>query len=155
LVNLVDGLVQLSVGEVIGDLFEKRLESRPRDVSVTLREYESERLPQFLLERVLVDGVGDSVHQGAEFVEFEFSRAVGVEFTDQLTESLQIEVLLHTVHDLADLRGHDVALLSSVESIEELLVFLDLGSVDLGKNLFDVLGHFVCRECSRLERSED
>lgn len=35
---------------------------------------------------------------------------------------LLVEVLLHAVHDLADLGGHDVALLSAVEGIKELLV---------------------------------
>lgn len=36
---------------------------------------------------------------------------------------LLIEILFHSMHDLTDLSGHDVSLLSSVEGIEELLVF--------------------------------
>lgn len=36
---------------------------------------------------------------------------------------LLVEFLLHGTHDLADLCGHDVALLSAIEVIEEFLVF--------------------------------
>ena len=43
-------------------------------------------------------------------------------FTD-----LFVEVLLHGVHDLTDLGGHDVALLAPVEHVEELLVFCKFG----------------------------
>lgn len=83
---------------------------------------ETEGLAELLLESVLVDGVGDGVDQRAELVELQLSGAVSVELSDQLAEGLLVELLVHGGHDLTHLRGHDVALLSAIEHVEESLV---------------------------------
>lgn len=53
--------------------------------STNLLVEESERIPQLLLQRVLVDGVGDSVNEGAEFVKLQLARAVSIKLANQLT----------------------------------------------------------------------
>ena len=69
---------------------------------------------------------------------------------DALAESLLVKVLLHGVHDGANLSGHDVAILAPVEHVEEALVLLDLGAINFGKDFFNVLRHFCCSRLAGL-----
>ncbi|XGW17634.1 hypothetical protein V3C99_002324 [Haemonchus contortus] len=56
--------------------------------------------------------------------------------TDHFMKGLLVESLLHSARNLVDLGGHDMALLSAIEVIEEFLVFFNLFAVSFSQDLF-------------------
>lgn len=120
-VDLLDHHVQIVVGQLIVQLPQDLAQAAGGDEAVTFLVVQTERLPEFLLQGLLVllnDELGRERH---ELGELDLTGTILVDLLDHLLEDLAVEGLAHQPEDFGHRLGRDAASLVAVEAVEGLL----------------------------------
>lgn len=120
-VDFLDHHVQIVVGQLVVQLPQDLAQAAGGDEAVTFLVVQTERLPEFLLQCLLVLLNDELGRQRDELGELDLTGTILVDLLDHLLEDLAVEGLAHQPEDFGHRLGRDAASLVAVEAVEGLL----------------------------------